>query len=86
MSKLNPMTDKDKEKIEELCKKHHIDSAGVVDLDVRDALAEAISYGAERGWKEALKAIFSGDTVELDGKFYKISNKDAYNFISSHEN
>lgn len=42
-----------------------------------------LALSRAEGWEDAIRAIFSGDTVELDGKFYKISNADAYRFTTS---
>ena len=33
--------------------------------------------------EEVKRAIFSGATVEIDGKFYKVSDADAYRFITN---
>jgi len=40
-----------------------------------------ISQEKEKCFKETVKAIFSGGTIEYEGKFFKVSNADAFNFI-----
>lgn len=51
--------------------------------ELRDFIRKEKELSRAEGWEDAIRAVFSGGTVGLDGKFYKISNADAYRFITN---
>lgn len=56
---------------------------GNVNVEIVELIKSEKALSRAEGWTDAIRAVFSGDTVELDGKFYKLSNPDIYNYLSS---
>lgn len=59
------------------------DALGNVNVEIVELIKSEKALSRAEGWTDAIRAVFSGDTVELDGKFYKLSNPDIYNYLSS---
>ena len=48
-----------------------------------DSIIDWLRTALSKAKEETARAIFSGATIELDGKFYKISDADAYTFLTN---
>lgn len=60
--------------VQELCSSCHGEGK-IMTLDEVEKLLKSQA-------KEIIKAIFSGETVEYEGKFFKINSADAFKFIN----